>query len=163
MGLGELLWSYVHVVSWSVYVGGALVMELVWRPAQAAIPPSQTAVACQWMGRRYRWISLFALLAAAASGIARLDGSPDLGTARGRLVVAAAVLWVLLAAILGSLALAAHPALHVRTPATMSEEDRAAARQEVRRAIRRMDLLLRLELTLALVALLVGAMLPITE
>lgn len=43
----------------------------------------------------------------------------------------------------------------------MSEDDRAAARQEVR-AIRRMDLLLRLELTLALIALLAGVLLRTT-
>jgi uncharacterized membrane protein len=83
VGGWELLWTFVHVVSWSTYVGGALVMELVWRPAQQALPPSQTAVACQWMGRRYRWLSLVALLAAGVSGVARLDGAPDLGTSRG--------------------------------------------------------------------------------
>jgi uncharacterized membrane protein len=162
VGGWELLWTFVHVVSWSTYVGGALVMELVWRPAQQALPPSQTAVACQWMGRRYRWLSLVALLAAGVSGVARLDGAPDLGTSRGRLVVLVVVLWALLLGVLGLLAVAAHPALHVRTPATMSEDDRAAARQEVRRAIRRMDLLLRLELTLALIALLAGVLLRTT-
>ena len=80
----------------------------------------------------------------------------------GGLVVLVGVLWALLLGVLGLLAVAAHPALHVRTPATMSEDDRAAARQEVRRAIRRMDLLLRLELTLALIALLAGVLLRTT-
>jgi uncharacterized membrane protein len=156
------LWSFVHVVSWSAYVGGALVMELVWRPAQQALPPSQTAVACQWMGRRYRWLSLVALLGAGISGFVRLDGAPDLASSRGRLVATVVGLWLLALAVLGLLALAAHPALHVRTPATMSEQDRAAARQKVRRAIRRMDILLRFELMLALLALLAGVLLRTT-
>lgn len=159
MYLGEWLWSFVHAVSWSVYLGGALVMEFVWRPAQDAMPPSQIAVACQWMGRRYRWVSLTALLCIGASGAARLDDVPDLGSGQGRLEVVAVLLWVVLLALLGLVAMVAHPALHVRTPATMSEEDRAAAREQVRRAIHRMDVLLRLELAVALGALLAGVVL----
>jgi uncharacterized membrane protein len=163
MEVGELLWSYLHVLSWSTYVGGALVMEFVWRPAQEALPPSQTAVACQWMGRRYRWLSLIALVVAGISGVARLDGVPDAGTATGRLVLLTVGLWAVLLVVLGQLALAAHPALHVRTPATMTEQDRQAARQEVKRAIRRMDRLLRFELVCALAALLAGVALQTLE
>lgn len=162
------LWTFVHVVAWSTHVGGTLVMELVWRPAQAHLPPSQTAVACQWMGRRYRWLALTALLAAGASGAVRLADA-DLRSPSapadplswshgyGRTMIAAVVVWVALLAILGLLAVLAHPALHVRTPADMTDAERQAARQQVRRAITRMDRLLRLELVLALVALALGA------
>lgn len=161
-------WTLLHVVSWSTYVGGTLVMEFIWRHAQQSLPPSQTAVACQWMGRRYRWIALSALVGAAVSGVARMveadlrsASSParvlDLSHAYGRTMVAVIVVWFLLVGLLGLLSLLAHPALHVRMSADMTDEERAAARQKVHRAIRRMDLLLRLELGLALLSLLLGS------
>lgn len=168
MPTSAMLWSFLHAVSWAVYVGGALVMELVWRPAQADLPPSQTAVACQWMGRRYRWLALLALLGAGASGFARVadaaartPGSPadplSWSTSYGRTLLALVVLWVVLLGVLAILSVVAHPALHGRTTADMPEPERQAARRRVQRAIRRMDRLLRVELGLALVALALGA------
>ncbi|MCC7078471.1 MAG: hypothetical protein IT198_15215 [Acidimicrobiia bacterium] len=144
--------TFAHTVGWSVYLGGAILMEVVWRPSQVHIPPSQVNVVCSRMGRRYRWVSFAALLVIAASGIALLfeSGSPlVLSTGYARTLLALALLWVILVGLLGVLAVAAHPALHVRTPASMSDEARRAARESVRRAIRRMDVLLRVELGLA--------------
>lgn len=164
----SVLLGFLHVAAWSTYMGGILVMELAWRPAQKDMPPSQTAVACQWMGRRYRWISLMALLVAGLSGILRASvvslRSPSvpadpfsLGHSYGRTLMAGIAVWAIQLAILATLAVLAHPALHVRTPAEMDESARQEARQKVRRAIRRMDILLRTEIALALLALLLGA------
>ena len=163
-------WTFLHILSWSTYVGGALVMELIWRPAQQHLPPSQPAVACQWMGRRYRWIALSTLIGAGISGIGRLVAAGYLSfswpafhdplllsSAYGRTMLAAAVLWAVLMGLLGLLRLVAHPALHARMKSDMTEDERAAARAAVQKAIRRMDIVLRVDLAGPLLAALVGA------
>lgn len=163
-------WAFIHVLSWATYVGGALVMEFIWRPAQQHLPPSQTAVACQWMGRRYRWVALWSLLGAGASGLGRLVASGQmsfsspvfseplvLSDSYGRTILAATVLWAVMLGTVGLLSLVAHPALHVRMRSDMSDEERTAARSAVMKAIKRMDIVLRVDLVLAAVAALLGA------
>ncbi len=159
-----LLAWYLELLAWSVYLGGALVMELVWRPAQEHMPMSQIGVACQIMGRRYRWVALTMLSVIAATSLTLLPGrAPEtltLSSPFGRTIAALAVCWVLLVALVGSMAFFAHPSLHVRMPSHLDPDGRAAARAEVGRAIRRMDLILRSELVVALVATLLAASLP---
>lgn len=154
--LSLTLWTSVFVVSWSVYVGGALVMELVWRPVQEHLPMAQIGVACRWMGRRYRWVALGALVGAGVSGLAlRPSVVPDGDAASGAGWAgwALAVCWCILAFTLALLSLVTHPGLHARTRTSMTEAERQAARQQVGRAIRHMDLVLRIDLLVALVAL----------
>lgn len=155
---------YVVLLAWSVYLGGALVMELVWRPAQAGMPMSQIGVACQVMGRRYRWIALSMLGVIGVVGLALVPGRPPdavtLATGFGRTLAALAVCWLALVVLVTGMAFLAHPALHYRTGVSMSPEERAQARERVARSIRRMDRMLRLELGVALVATLLGASLP---
>lgn len=161
--------GFVHAVGWATYFGGAIAMELLWRPAQVHIPPSQVNVVCQRMGRRYRWIALSALAAIALSGIGLLVQAGHvsvrapifrppvmLSSPYGRTLIALGLCWALLVALVAVMAVAAHPALHARTPAEMTPEERDRARAAVRRAIRRMDLLLRCELGVAFVAALLG-------
>lgn len=153
-------WSFLHVMGWATYLGGALVMELVWRPAQDHMPASQIAEACRWMGRRYRWVAATALGATGISGAGLVagDGRPlDLATPYGRTVAALALMWLAMVASLAAITFLGHPGLHVRMPADLSEPEREAAREEVRRAITRMDRLLRVDLLLAIVATLLGA------
>lgn len=165
--------TFLHVIGWAAYAGGAVIMEVAWRPAQAHIPPSQVNVVCGTMGRRYRWLALASLGLIAATGVALLVEagyiSPSapvfrppltLDTAYGRTMLALAVCWVALVTLVSAMAMATHPALHVRTSPSMSEEDRQVARESLRLAIRRMDALLRTELALTGVALLLGASLP---
>lgn len=156
--------AYVVMLAWSVYLGGALVMELVWRPAQEHLPMSQIGVACQVMGRRYRWLALAMLAVIAATGLALLPGrgpgTLTLSTGYGRTVAALVGCWVLLVALVVGMAFAAHPALHARGATELTPEARAAPRAGVGRAIRRMDALLRVELVVALAATLLGASLP---
>lgn len=160
----RLVAVYVVLLAWSVYLGGALVMELVWRPAQQHLPMSQIGVACQVMGRRYRWLALAMLAVIAATGLSLLPGrgpgTLTASTGYGRTVLALAGCWVLLAALVVGMAFAAHPALHARGSADLTPEARAEARAGVGRAIRRMDALLRVELAVALAATLLGASLP---
>jgi uncharacterized membrane protein len=157
---GTLVWAWIHVAGWAVYLGGALVMELVWRPAQRHLPQSQIAVACQWMGRRYRWVALSALLVAGVSGAALVvsdDRAVELSSSHGRTVLALGACWVVLVGTVAVIAVVAHPALHVRMSTELSDDERQAAREQVRRAIGRMDAILRFDLALALIAALLGA------
>lgn len=161
----DTLLAWTHALGWSFHFGGALVMELVWRPAQEGMPQSQIGVACQWMGRRYRWLSAGALGVLGLSGAvmaARSDQSLSLGHAYGRTLALLVVLWVALGAVLTVLALSAHPGLHARMAPDATPDERQAARALVARAIVRMDRLLRLELALSALALLVGASLHVT-
>lgn len=150
------MWS-LAVVAWGAYVGGALAMELLWRPAQRDLPPGQTNVVCQRMGRRYRWLALGALGAAGAATAATGDVSVSLSSSDGRVAIGLVVCWTVLVAGVATMAFVAHPALHVRTSPSMSDEERTLARQAVRRAIRRMDVLLRVDLAVSLLAVLLAA------
>lgn len=155
-----MLWSFLHMLGWSTYLGGALVMEFVWRPAQEAMPQSQIAVACQWMGRRYRWIAATSLALIALSGVALAAGGDEeltLSNSWGRTLAALVLVWLALVVTLAVISLSGHPGLHTRMAADVSESERTEAREKVRRAIRRMDMLLRVDLALALLAALLGA------
>lgn len=146
-------WAGAGLLAWAVYLGGALVMELAWRPAQEGMPMAQIGVACQRMGRRYRWIALVSLAGSGVAGAA-LMGVRGTGGSRGdaALVGALIVSWCALVALVALMAFVAHPALHTRTPSALPPEERASARVAVERAIRRMDRCLRAELAVALVA-----------
>jgi uncharacterized membrane protein len=156
----DTLVTWAHALGWSFHFGGALLMEVVWRPAQLGMPQSQIGVACQWMGRRYRWLSAGSLGVLGISGAVmavRSEQSLSLAHAYGRLLAVLVALWLALAVVLTVLALSAHPGLHARMAPDASDEERRAARAQVARAIVRMDRLLRLELALSTLALLVGA------
>jgi uncharacterized membrane protein len=160
----DALVAWTHVVGWSFHFGGALLMELVWRPAQEGMPQSQIGVACQWMGRRYRWISAASLAVLGASGAvmaARSDHSLSLHDGYGRNLAVLVLLWLALVAVLAVLSISAHPGLHARMAPDATDEERGAARAQVARAIVRMDRLLRLELVLSALALLAGASLHV--
>lgn len=163
------LLGFAHVLGWAVYIGGAVLMEVVWRPSQEHIPPAQVNVVCSFMGRRYRWIALAALAALFLSGVGLLLESGHLSTTSpifrpplvlsnsyGRTMLALTILWAFLFGLLLMLGVVAHPALHVRMSSDMSDEERRAARAAVGQAIRRMDVLLRVELAGAGIAAFLG-------
>jgi len=162
----EGLWAYFGLLSWAVYLGGALVMEFVWRPAQEHLPMAQIGVACQQMGRRYRWIALTMLVVAGGSAVAELMARVPVVSLSphdryGRTVLVLGACWVTLVGLVGMMAFLAHPALHVRMPGDLDPEARAAARARVARAIGRMDRCLRAELVVALVTTFVVATLAV--
>jgi uncharacterized membrane protein len=159
----------VHGLAWAVYVGGALIMELVLRHAQVYMRPSQVGVVCQRAGQRYRWWALASLAVLGFTGalmVLRLDGaelaaragSPalSLDDSYGRTLVLLAALWLVLLAIVGEIAFRVHPAMHARVSSSMSEEQVRRERRRMGAAIQRMNRLLRLELAGALLALALG-------
>ncbi len=142
--------GYLFTLEWAVYVGGALFMELVWRPLQRHVPPQQTGVLCNSMGRRYRWLALACLVAMAATGAAwQLDGGGLAAWRAGGLAAA----WGSLVALVAGMGLLVHPRSHARL---QPGEDRAALRRRRQRAIKVMDVMLRAELAVALLGALVA-------
>jgi len=152
--------GFALTLAWALYLGGTVTMELVWRPVQRYLPPGQVNVLCQKMGRRYRWIALASLAIAGGALAPALRRPHLLSSPYGRTVCAGFACWALLAAGVLTMALLAHPALHLRHDASLSAEEHAVARERTRRAIRRMDVLLRSEIVLAFVAVLLAASLP---
>lgn len=158
----NVLVSVGHVLGWSVYLGGALCMELVLRHAQDHMKPSQIAIVCASAGQRYRWFSAVALCVLLITGILLVLDRPrgfDVSTSHGVAVWGLCGLWAAQVAILAALSFRVHPAMHLRADATMTAQEIGFERARVGVAIRDMDRLLRAELALALLALAVGAFL----
>tara|TARA_B100002003_G_scaffold187783_1_gene176378 strand:- start:43 stop:531 length:489 start_codon:yes stop_codon:yes gene_type:complete len=152
--------SAAHILAWSIYVGGAITMELVLRHAQQFMRPSQVAIVCQAAGRSYRWWSLVALSVLMATGIPMALRQPhafDASSTFGLLLWVLCGVWLLQVTILALLAVRVHPDMHARMAAGLTEEEIGRERQRVAVAIRRMDRLLRLELAGCIVAVLLGA------
>jgi uncharacterized membrane protein len=153
--------GFVFTLAWALYLGGSVAMEFIWRPVQRFVPPGQVNIVCQRMGRRYRWIALGSLAVAGGALAPALRRSHfTLSSAYGRTAWAGLTCWALLVLGVMTMALLAHPALHLRQDASLSSAERAAARERTRRAIRRMDLLLRADIAVALVAVLLTVSLP---
>lgn len=155
--------GYLFTVEWAVYVGGALFMELVWRPLQRHVPPAQTGALCNAMGRRYRWLALGSLGLIAATAIAwQVAGGPTLrasgvaggGAAAEWRIAGLVAVWVVLVALVAAMGLLVHPRSHARH---RPGEDSDELRRLRLRSIRFMDVLLRVELGVALAGALVVA------
>lgn len=143
------------LLAFALYLGGAISMELILRFAQEDLPGPQTAVTCKVSGDRWKWIALFTILATGASTLPMvLMRSPVIPSAYGWVYVTAivgcAAAWAALLTILVKMSFRAHPALAFRPDPSMSPEEFAETRQALKRAIRRMDLLLRAELGIAI-------------
>lgn len=149
------LLATLHILAWSVYVGGAIVMEFVLRYAQGSMRPSQVAVVCQNAGKRYRWCSLLCLVLLLLTGLFLAEPIVDGSSEAGILKVLSAV-WLILAGLLALLSFYIHPEMHIRVSSSMSEEEVTKERQRVKRAITRMDAVVRIELALAIVAMGLG-------
>jgi hypothetical protein len=153
--------GFVFTLAWALYLGGALAMELVWRPVHHDLPPAQTGVMCQRMGRRWRWMALGALGLVAVAwwggrtlgghGVLAVRGPvPALPPASGWPVIAMVACWVSLAGLVIAMGVLLHPRSHARWPAGAGASAHASARRRRLRAMRVMEVLLRLELVVAL-------------
>jgi hypothetical protein len=148
---------FVTTLGWATYLGGVLVMEMVWRPLQADLPPAQTGVLCQQMGVRYRWLALSALLAAGAAWTTlQLTSSYALATRQWQTILGLSSL-ALLAALVIAMGAFVHPLSHQRSRSGSSPEERGELRSRRVRAIAIMNIMLRAELAIALLATLIVA------
>lgn len=152
------LLATVHALSWSIYVGGAIVMELVLRHAQVSMRPSQVAEVCRRAGQRYRWCSCFCLALLLLTGLV-LARPIVPGSREAIVLMSLGAIWLALALILALLSFYIHPEMHIRVSPSMSEDEVSKERERVGRAIVRMDITVRIELALALCAMALGAVL----
>lgn len=149
----------IHATSWSIYVGGAICMELVLRHAQNYMRPSQIAVVCQNAGTKYRWWSLVCLILLLVTGILLAQKHPqsfDTETTRGLITIGLCVIWLMQILILAFLSFRVHSDMHLRVSPSMTAEEIQTERQRVAAAIVHMDITVRVELGFAIIAMLVG-------
>lgn len=99
-----LILGFVHDLSVAVYVGGAVAMEFVLAPAQAAIPPAQAQIMGEKTSNRFLilvWVSLVfilitGLLRLQMNGMLNADGL-SLSDSYGRTLWTMLFFWVVLA------------------------------------------------------------------
>lgn len=99
-----LILGFVHDLSVAVYVGGAVAMEFVLAPAQAAIPPAQAQIMGEKTSNRFLilvWVSLAlilitGLLRLQMNGMLNADGL-SLADSYGRTLWTMLFFWVVLA------------------------------------------------------------------
>lgn len=167
---GDTWLAALHAIGWSVHVGGAVTMEWVLRYAQRTMPPSQVGVVCQRAGHRYRWFALASVTVVGITGLAmviRLDEADLIGrtgtdhltlsSAYGRTLALLALAWAVIFAAVAAMAFVLHPAQARRSLPDATKEEVQQERQRVWRAIRRMEVALRTELVVSLVAMALGA------
>lgn len=68
-----ILYGFLHDISIAVYVGGAVAMEFVLGPAQAAIPPAQAQIMGQKTADRFLWLVWGSLTLIVVTGFLRLE------------------------------------------------------------------------------------------
>ncbi len=153
----KILLETVFGVSWAIYLGGALIMSLVWKPVQKYLPPGQTAIVCETMGRKYKWIglgslSLFALswLGLGFQSLLVSKSGLDYSNFTVLLGAVAVILWMALVYLVLSMGLKIHPSSHVRISAVLDSEKRDEIKLARKAAIKKMDLMLKVELMVAL-------------
>ena len=150
----RVLLGSAFTLAWSLYLGGVLVMELIWRPLQRDLAPAQTGVMCLKMGRRYRWFALgtLGLTGATALGLALAKGGPS--SAAPPLGLAS---WTCLLSLVLLMGLLLHPGSHRKARVPADPAAVAASRRRRTRAIRTMNVMLRMELSVALCATVLAA------
>ena len=164
------LLATIHVIAWSIYVGGAITMEFILRYAQRTMPPSQIGVVCKRAGSRYRWVALATLGVIGASGLAMVLDTGDtglrgrlgdprlsLGDAYDRTLLLLTIAWTISLFLVSLMAFRLHPAQSKRVRQDMTQDEVATERQRIGRAIHHMEITLRAELVTALIAMAFGA------
>ncbi len=165
----KIIGDFLMTVAWSIYLGGALIMELVWRPVQQIVPPSQTGVLCLRMGKKYKWMALAALILIAASQIIMVPHG-EFSTRFASVPIIAnlnhpqlqnwqryflSLGWVLLVAVVLGMGTLIHPLSHTKLPVIASESERLQFRKKRLSLIAMMNRMLRFELFAALLITLI--------
>jgi uncharacterized membrane protein len=167
--LQTVIWSFLHVVAIAVYVGGAVAMEWVLGPAQRAIPPAQAQIMGEQTSRRFLLLVWIALAAIFITGVLRLirrqlivaEWPPfqmplTLDFSYGRTMLVMVVIWLLLVVNGALITFLYRPRLLGRLAPGAGAAQVAADRQARIRAAGRIQTIVRVDLVLALVAVLFG-------
>ncbi|MBT4162069.1 MAG: hypothetical protein HOC70_10380 [Gammaproteobacteria bacterium] len=164
-----LLTAFVHDLAVATYFGGAVAMEFILAPAQKSIPPAQAQVMGEKTSERFLlmvWISLFLIF---VTGILRLYfkgmiGGDTLFVAPltldytyGRTVFALFLVWVILVINGALITLVFRPRLTGKLTAGVSQNQASNARDSMMGAATWIEWLTRIDLGLAILAVLLGA------
>lgn len=161
--------AFLHDLAVATYVGGAIAMEFILGPAQRSIPPAQAQVMGEKTSERFLlivWISLILIL---LTGVWRfylkglMGGATffvpplTLEFAYGRTALGLFVVWIVLAVNGALITFVFRPRLTSRMAAGVSQSQAASGRDSMMAAATWIEWLTRIDLALALLAVLLGA------
>lgn len=156
--------AFVHDLSVAVYVGGAVAMEFVLAPAQAAIPPAQAQIMGEKTSNRFLvlvWGSLALIL---VTGVLRLQMNGMLGSdglsladSYGRTLWTMFGIWVVLAVNGGLITFVFRPTLQGKLQPGSNQTSASQDRDAKMKAATWIQHLTRADLVLAVIVTLLGA------
>lgn len=166
----QIFLGYIHDLSIAVYIGGAVAMEFVIGPAQAAIPPAQAQVMGQKTSDRFLWLAWGSLLLILVTGFFRLErfgminwswpifSSPlVLSESYGRTVLGMVILWCILALNGALVTWHFRPILSAKITPGLSAAQAAASQANRLNAATWIQRLTRADLAIVIVIALFGA------
>jgi uncharacterized membrane protein len=161
--------SFLHDLSICTYVGGAVAMEFILNPAQQTIPPAQAQIMGEKSSDRFLilvWVSLVVIL---ITGVVRLQMKGLIGWdpllnvpltwdySYGRTVITMFIIWIILAVNGSLITFLFRPRLKGKLGAGTSQSQATEDRNAKMQAATWIQNLSRVDLVLAVVALLLGA------
>lgn len=165
----DVLLGGLHVLGFSVYIGGLFFMEAVLAPAQAAIAPAQASVISRKAGDRQAWVAWSSLALIVVTGVLRLARanmldasgafflSPSIASSGyGRTVFALFGLWCVLVALGLIMTLVLRPILVAKIPPTLSSDEQQRRQERMMAAARWMGIVMRIDLAVVLIAAVFG-------
>ncbi len=153
--------GFLHDLSVCTYVGGAVAMEFILNPAQQTIPPAQAQIMGEKTSDRFlilAWVSLLLIL---LTGIARLYLKGMIGVlawefSYGRTIFAMFFIWSILVINGALITFLFRPKLKGKLAAGTSQSQASEDRDAKIRAANWIQNLTRLDMVLAILAVLLG-------
>lgn len=165
----DILLGSLHVIGFSVYIGGLFFMEAVLSPAQAAISPAQAGVISRKTGDRQMIVAWSALALIIVTGVLRLarahmlDASgtfflkSDIASSGyGDTLFAMFGLWCALVVLGLVMTFVLRPILIGKIPPTLSSDEQQRRQQRMVTAARWMGIVMRADLVVVLAAAVLG-------
>lgn len=159
-----LMLVFLHDLSVAVYVGGAVAMEFVLAPAQAAIPPAQAQIMGEKTSNRFLilvWTSLALIL---ITGLLRLQMNDmlngealTLSVAYGRTLWTMLFLWVVLAINGALITFVFRPTLQGKLKSGSNQSRATQDRDAKMKAATWIQHITRADLVIAVIVTLLGA------
>jgi uncharacterized membrane protein len=169
-----ITYGFVHDVAIAVYIGGAVAMEFVLGPAQKSIPPAQAQIMGQKTADRFLWLVWGSLLFIILTGFLRLEqmgmigsdwpffqGRLDWDLSYGRTIFAMLAIWLVLVINGIIITFILRPRLAGRMSSGVSSAQATRRQDSQISAAQWVERLSRIDLTLLLIAALLGASLKL--
>ncbi len=160
--MSGIMWiQIVHVASVAIYVGGVFFMDVLLTPALNLIPPAQAAIVSRRVGRDFALMAWASLILIAITGVLLLYLN---GMISARLFTTSYGWWLLLKLLFGLtllvngllMTLWLRPRMEAMLPPGAPESALKAKQAEIMSASNALNLLVRIDLIVAGIALIVG-------